>query len=203
MIIVVDNTVQDESVMAVYLPKLLAHLKSKKQDYVCVKTVHDFQQVQHKATGVILSGSPLMIKDLQRKQYSEVLMLNMLSVMVANMRRIPVYGICFGCQFIHHMFGGKLEKLPTLVCKNIIVQTPRTPLNAQFCCTYVLQEPIHAFHVLGYAVIHDKKVPCMIQHKSLPLFGTLFHAENNKETHYILDKFLHRCMSTKKNLTKK
>lgn len=197
MIVVVDNTLQDTGVMAVYLPKLVQYLVSKKQEYIVVTNVLEFQKVQNKASGIVLSGSPIMIKDLKQKRYAEVLMLNSLAVMTANTHGVPVYGICFGCQFIHHMFGGKLSKLPETVCRNALVSTSRGPLNAHFCCRYVLQEPASSFRVLGYTVLHSKKVPCMVQHESLPLMGTLFHAENNEETHYILEKFLHKCSCVK------
>ena len=190
MIIVVDNTLSPKSSKAVYLPRLQNYLRKRQLEFVTVKTLDQFKDAAPAARGIILSGSPLMIKDLRRPIYEQTLMLNMLALVMAHQFNIPVMGICFGCQFIHTAFGGKLSKLQGgLFCKDVIVKDVH---KVRFCCTYILTHFPQCFNTLAVANLDGKTTPCWFKHHTLPVYATLFHPEYRTSTYFILDEFIER-----------
>ena len=60
----------------------------------------------------------------------------------------------------------------------------------KFCCKYGPKNVPKTFHILADTIIDGKHTPCMIQHKTLPIYGVLFHPELRKNTHCIIHDFL-------------
>jgi anthranilate/para-aminobenzoate synthase component II len=197
MILIVDNT--QDSPTALYLPKLIAVLHERDIPYITVTTYTELkdalQRYRRSIKGVIMSGSQLMISQMKHSEYIDIFTMNLVAVTMCGMKwRIPVLGICFGCQFIYTFFGGSLRKLPKPTCKNHMIHfvRPGESAPARFCCTYLLGENVPN-DITIKAHVHNNEVgsaPCYIQHRSYPIYGTSFHPEYKKETHQILHKFL-------------
>lgn len=204
MIIVVDNTQDAPTIM--YLPKLISMLKSYKCDFTIVKTYEELLSViiEYKGDieGVLLSGSHLMIHALSNDLYRNVFVMNAIAVFLCGMRlKIPVIGICFGCQFIHTIFGGGLLKLQNTICLDCKVydnDSERTSYRykARFCCSYILSpKTAPVFLVQQYMKDIDclksekdrtMHIPCIIKHSKYPIYGVMYHPEFHKHTHSVV-----------------
>lgn len=196
MIVVVDNTLKSKKAM--FLPKLISYLESRSITYTLVRSLQDVIQVvdtqKNNIRGVILSGSPVMIDDMPRPRFTEIFAMNMFCItLFANILKVPVLGICFGCQMIYTMFGGSLSRLSRVLCEHVYIQkiNVHAPFKVQFCCRYILAPKLPpVLECDANVVINDTKYPCMIRHTSLPIFGTSFHPEGRQDTHFLLDEFI-------------
>ena len=155
------------------------------------------QRYRKSLKGVILTGSQLMISQMSHEDYVDVFTMNLVAVTVCGMKwGIPVFGICFGCQFIYTFFGGSLRRLPKPTCKNHIIIHNSGRIPARFCCTYVLASAVPSDTIHVKASVENAeigKAPCYIGHTTYPIYGTSFHPEYRKETHFILEAFLKEC----------
>ena len=69
--------------------EIISHKKIKNKD------------INEKIKGIILSGGPLNVYDIKKYSFDKNIIEN----------EIPVLGICFGHQFIAHIFGGAVDYL--------------------------------------------------------------------------------------------
>ncbi len=174
-----------------YFPKLLDVLSCK---YKIIKSESDLKSVKHKdVTGILISGSPLMVtKDSLRHNIGQFV-LNSLCIMSYD---VPIMGICFGCQLLNVMFGGKLIKLKSHFCQDSTVNMSDKDILGRFCLRYVIKDVSPNFEILGETKIRGHKVPCFIKHKTRNIYGCLFHPEYHPETHYLILKFLKKCIKS-------
>jgi anthranilate/para-aminobenzoate synthase component II len=182
MLIVVDNSLGDS---VAHLPYLIRYLRNRNIRYTIVSSIDEFNRVPtERIHGIILSGSPLMVTQKSIDAHSDQFALN-----IAALSRydVPILGICFGAQFINHVYGGSLRRLRSPFCKNGTVRD----MNAFFCLHYVIDRPALTVH--GTSIIEGRRVPSLLAHPLRPLFACLFHPEVNAETHIILDDFLIKC----------
>lgn len=191
-IFVVNNTMREEGAM--YLPFLLSYLRSKRVSYKVVTRSADLARVRRAdITGVIISGSPLMVT---KESVVPNLDQYLLNIMVALRFDVPIMGICFGCQLINTLYGGRLRKLRTPFCEDAKVYIGgKGGGDARFCLSYVIQDVSQDFEVLGSAMVRRRLVPCLIKHKERPIYGCLFHPEFHAGTHWILERFLGECFA--------
>jgi anthranilate/para-aminobenzoate synthase component II len=198
MILVVDNTA-DQSI-AMYLPKLLSYLRQRGYQYRVVRSIDDMKHIMN-VQGIILSGSPIMVTEKDFIDNNDVFFTNVHAIHVKH--GVPILGICFGCQFLNVLWGGDLHKLRSTLCKTVPVEfcqekimgtkIPASPHEFQFCCRYTPNKIPHQFRALAHMTREGKQYPCMIRHKRLPIFGTLFHPEYHADTHWVLDAFMKQC----------
>lgn len=185
-ILIVDNTMGEDQ----YFHMILGVLKSSSIPYKIVKDMKGLRRIDPKTIkGVILSGSPLMVVQESMTKNMDQFILNM--SIVTMFHKVPILGICFGCQLLNVLFGGSLLKLNRLYCKdnNVYIRNNKILLG-RFCLHYVIDKVASSFNVLGKTNINEHSVPCMIKHRKLPLYGILFHPEYHEETHYLILKFV-------------
>ena len=175
MILVINNTINQKNAM--YFPMLIKHLRSMKGfRYKVVNTQKDLEKIDvDQVTHIIISGSPLMVTKDSIVPNLDQFILNILSILRFN---VPILGICFGCQLLNILFGGKLKRLRKMFCEDTPLYRKDLPAtDVRFCLTYVIDEIPPSFEVLGRANIRNHQVPCMIKHKDRPIYGCLFHPE--------------------------
>lgn len=151
-------------------------------------------------TGIILSGSPIMLND---SSNVEDYICNLYCL--KHLSHIPILGICFGCQLINLYFGGNLYDMSEVKCSQMHIETHNVNNkinkiwnlmtgNAQFCCRYLPKRVPHKhLTIFMYVKENNIKLPCVIQHNEKNITGVMFHPEAIKKTNLVLDEFIRVC----------
>lgn len=190
MILVVDNSFGDK---IAYVDHLLRYLRKRGIQYSIVKSLAGLARVNASTvTGVILTGSPLMVNTHDMGKHPDQFILN---IRVLTDYAVPVLGICFGCQLINVLYGGSLKRLRTLFCEDADLQSTNTSIPVGFCINYVLDKVAPAFEIIGTSTIRGhRSTPTFIKHREKPVLGCLFHPEIHAVSQRtILDGFLLMC----------
>jgi anthranilate/para-aminobenzoate synthase component II len=189
MILVVNNTLGKE----LSVNCIIQYLKAHKYPYKVVKSIRDIDAIKTNSIhGIILSGSPIMIEECF-SGHPEFFFTNIHALLV--FPNVPVLGICFGCQLINVLWGGTLQKYSKVQNNSFHVdfqntKTKNMATNFEFRCKYAPKTIPNTFRIIANTRIEGKKTPCMIQHKTAPIIGTLFHPELRPDTHWLLDTFI-------------
>jgi anthranilate/para-aminobenzoate synthase component II len=209
MIVVVDNT-NGQRVLQ-FLPKLLDYLDSKDIEYIVIKGNHEGLEPlltieQNKIDGIILSGSPIMLPELfpnfPKSTGQDHLIVTNVKCIETFSKKVPILGICFGCQLMNIMFGGTLENVggDKVLCETMGIKKVASSLlnppsinKGKFCCKYMPKKVADAFTTKMTVDVDGEPYTCLIKHKRRPLWGTMFHPEALQSTRVILDKFISTC----------
>jgi GMP synthase-like glutamine amidotransferase len=184
MILVIDNTLNQDQ----YFPLLMGVLSCT---YKVIQSESDLRSVREKdVTGILISGSPLMVTKKSIRDNIDQFALNTFCIMRYD---VPILGICFGCQLINVIFGGNLRKLRSHFCQDSEVKLSKERISGRFCLRYIINKVSPMFKTVGLSVIRGDNVPCMIKHKTRKIYGCLFHPEFHPKTHYIIKDFLQEC----------
>ena len=209
LIVVVDNT-QSQRILQ-FFPKLLEYLDSKGKEYIVIKGNHEGVETLlsmdiTNIDGIILSGSPIMLPELfpnfQHPKSAHAIRQIITNIECINRfsNKVPILGICFGCQLMNIMDGGTLSNVggDRVLCKTMNVQSTikksrLSELKGKFCCKYMPDKLASAFTTKMTVDIEAKTYPCIIKHKRKRMWGCMFHPEALKSTHFILDTFIDKC----------
>ena len=192
MILVVDNSFGNK---IAFVRHLLRYLQKRDVQYRTVKSLAGLARIDAASvTGVILSGSPLMVNAHDMGKHPEQFILNIRALEDCN---VPVIGICFGCQLINHYYGGSLKRLLSPFCEDADLRSTNTSftLPVGFCINYVLDKVAPDFDVVGTTTVRShRSTPAFTKHRVKPILGCLFHPEiHEMSQRAILDGFL--CLS--------
>lgn len=211
LIVVLDNT-QGQRVLQ-FFPKLLEYLDSKGKEYIVIKGNHEGLEPLlsidiTNIDGIILSGSPIMLPEVFPhflKSKSAIGMHQIITNIECINRfsnKVPILGICFGCQLMNMMKGGTLINVggDKVLCQTMSVQTqsimkglPLAGLKGKFCCKYMPNNLASEFTTKLTVDIGGKTYPCFIKHKRKKMWGCMFHPEALKNTYFVLDMFIGKC----------
>lgn len=193
MIIVIDNSVRIDNTK-----NIIATMRGLGiSDFKVVKTHSQMCKVRG-VSGVILSGSEMMVTDADMKTYNDRFMLNMTALVRFD---VPVLAICFGCQLINHVFGGRLRKLDTRLERNAPISLDGHRAPVKFNCGYIIESVGAEMETLATVKYKREDFPCFIRHRERPVYGTLFHPESSPETHRIIKTFYDMCKAGTQNFT--
>jgi GMP synthase (glutamine-hydrolysing) len=186
MILIVNNT---QGAKGSYYPKVIDYFRSRRIPYVVVDSLAALGRVDQKAVrGVVLTGSPLMVNAHDMGTHPDQFLLNIRALEDFG---VPVMGICFGCQLLNQLYGGKVKRLGSLFCKDTLLEDT---MPVRFCLNYVIDKVAPPFETIASASIRGHQVPAFIKHRSLPIYGCLFHPEFYEETRAeFLDRFMRVC----------
>lgn len=179
MILLVDLSQSEENAM--YVPLLKKVLKRSKVAFHVVKTVKDLPKTNVKVTGVIISGSPLRIVDVDMSKVNTALYCHF------KYSDVPTVGICFGCQLLNVIYGGTVKPFGRFFCGYSSISTG---CKGWFCFNDMLDKIAIGFKVKGTTTIDGRTIPCIIQKDNIT--GIVFHPEYDDN-----------CMLLHKYLTKK
>ena len=122
--------------------------------------------------GIIFTGGPNSVYDMSSPHYTaEILELG-----------IPVLGICYGCQLIAWMLGGKVETAPVSEYGKIELHAKNSPLfqgvpessTVWMSHTDYISEPPKGFEVVGFT----NDCPCAaMQNTQRKIYAVQFHPE--------------------------
>lgn len=171
-------------------------IESKKVDYDLLT------KMKKKITGIILSGSPMMLLKDVISQYSFDIyyMLNL---------DVPVLGICFGSQLLTLINGGTLKPLDHFVCDPLPAKIEtnsflfdnvqlydKGEMYLKFCFSNLPVKPKRKSAIVLASIMLDKKrTPIAFQY-SEKVFCILGHPEIEAGTHIIYKNFYDFCTRT-------
>lgn len=188
MLLLVNNSHRNDKVAQI--TKLKKALKALKIPFIdCKKDVEQYKNENIK--GIILSGSSFKLSQpTELIDYKN----NMRALML--FPNVPVLGICFGCQFLHLLHGGKLVNRGEFFCKSDIVNMEKCPLFTKqsetcFFCFSDMIVPKYT-NPIAWFTLDNVKRPCAFNFGN-NMYGCLFHPEARKETWYILENFINLC----------
>ena len=203
MILLVNNSYLNiKYSIIVQLRKALKILKIPYYETTSIK--NDILKMKSKIKGIIFSGSNLFLND------------NLLFEKFANDIRsllefdVPVLGLCFGCQLLNLIFGGKLVyfiKKHEYFCEKTIIETKKNPLFENFNSTF---ESSFCFSELPLISKKDgvkeiawfhknkKEYACGFEFRKGKYYGLMFHPEKSEETYPIFLNFIKICKDYKK-----
>lgn len=182
-------------------PKIIQYIKSTKIPFKEATTIKDIDSAKN-VTHIILTGSPLMVNEKDILNNKQVFYLNIYAI--KKFPKIPILGICFGCQLINILWGGELKQLkqglkttiPITFNQNKVLNHIINPLTQefQFNCNYVLKNIPKTFKEIAHINQPKSKsinhLPCIIKHKTLPIYGILAHPELLESSQWFLEQFL-------------
>lgn len=196
MIGIVDNTSFSPGASKVYFTKILCMLRNGKVPFKVVRFISD---ITSDISAFILSGSPVHIPHMSKEQ------MNLNTLVLASHK--PVFGICFGSQFICTYFGGTIEEMPRFVCSSRVIrdQSDNELFSARFCARYRIEQIPKCCVPYLYATLNNKHTVVGFKHNTRPIFATLFHPEYSPATQDILLNFvkttrLHNTLSPRQVL---
>ena len=174
-----------------YIQKLRnALLTLKIPYYEITKIDDDIEKLKHKIKGIILTGSKIKLSiktNFEDYAYNIHYLLNL---------KVPVLGICFGCQLLHILNEGKLSDQKKYFCDSLDVELSKHKLfsnitcsKMQFCFSDLLL-PIKNTKIteIAWFNFNGKKYPCAFEFNT-KMFGFLFHPEFFESSHQILKNF--------------
>jgi GMP synthase-like glutamine amidotransferase len=168
-------------------------IESRRVDYDLL------MKMKKKITGIILSGSPMMLqKDtISKYNYDIFYMLNL---------NVPILGICFGSQLLTIINGGTLKPLHRFICDPLPAKIEKNcflfdnvqindkdEMYLKFCFSGLPVKPRRkSAEVLASIMIDGKRTPIAFQY-SEKIFCILGHPEIEAGTHIIYKNFYDFC----------
>jgi GMP synthase-like glutamine amidotransferase len=187
-----------------FVPKIRKALKYLHIPFYEVKKVQEIPpDILNKIKGILISGSTMRIgKPILFEEFSYIIRYLIL------FPDIPVLGLCFGCQVLHNIYGGKLEVQPEKNCDKYHTILTEHPLfkNVSFLSiddthqkfpvcftdlplTFPKKSPVKTIASFYH---REKNVSCAFQYSSKH-YGMMIHPEMYKETYSVFSNFAKIC----------
>ena len=143
MIFLIDNSVYKKKSNL----NLYRVLKRHNLSFVKISSIEklEYYLKKYNPKKFILSGSPIMFSERDYYRHIEYFFLNYF-VLKNFSGKIPIFGICFGAQFINLYFGGELEKLESKFCMDLNIEDKKL----FFCLNYKIKKLSKYFRVNYY-----------------------------------------------------
>jgi len=202
MLLLINNAVTPVNPNDIsFVPKIRKALRSCDIPFYEVKKIREIPaDISSKISGILISGSQMRLsKPIDFESISHILHY------LAKYDRVPVLGLCFGCQILHMLHGGKLEDQIERSCEDYRVELSPHSL---FKDVRILKESdtFHQFTVcfhdlpVGFpkcssiAKFHHrgKVLPCAFEY-STNRFGMMIHPEIHVETYVVFSNFYKIC----------
>jgi len=202
MLLFINNAINTNPGDISFVPKIRKALRYFKIPFYEVKKIQEIpREVSEKIKGILISGSQLRLsKPIEFSEISHILHYLM------KYDRVPVLGLCFGCQILHMLNGGKLEDQIQRSCEDYHVKMSNHIL---FRDISQLKEAYFQFAVcfhdlplafpksspiksIAYFQHRGHFIPCAFQY-SPNRFGMMIHPEIHVETYPVFVNFAKLC----------
>lgn len=201
---------------AKYLTKILAFFRERKgssaTDVHVVRSAEEYDERVKSSGGappdlVILSGSERHLHEVLRDERYRRLFRRAVRVFPGRKKEKPtVLGICLGAQLLNHAFGGTLRKRRDILCVPRVVRWEQenatdaviVPTSSsskfKFCLWYLPDTLGRGLEPLARVQRGtDAETPVAFKHRDRPLYGVLFHPEDDDASgdgHGLLERVL-------------
>lgn len=202
MLLFINNAINTNPNDISFVPKIRKALRQLNIPFHEVKKIQEIpREISEKIKGILISGSQLRLsKPIMFSEIAHILHYLM------KFDRVPVLGLCFGCQVLHMLNGGKLEDQIERSCEDYPVELSNhvlfrdiSHLKENFfefaVCFHDL--PIafpKSSHIKSIATFQHRGhfVPCAFQY-SPDRFGMMIHPEIHVETYPVFANFAKIC----------
>jgi GMP synthase-like glutamine amidotransferase len=204
MLLLINNAVTPANPKDIaFVPKIRKALRTCDIPFYEVEKIREIPaDIYSKIRGILISGSQMRLsKPIDFDSIAHILHY------LVKYDRVPVLGLCFGCQILHMLHGGKLEDQIERSCEDYRVELSEHPL---FKDVRMLKETdtYHKFSVCfqdlpvsfskcsfsSIANFHHrgKLLPCAFEY-SPNRFGMMIHPEIHVETYVVFTNFYKIC----------
>lgn len=196
MILIIDNT---ENLKKAYMtPLIIDYLKNKNIQTHIFDAKKDFYKnvFDLPLKGIILSGGPLLLsQDCDNK-----LLDNNVAIIHHFKGKIPILGICLGCQIISFLYGGNIY-LSSIEYKGTFQANKTMDNNSILLHNFPSTFQIYLEHKDLITLNNNKftitskcnNIIMSIENKTEKLYGTQFHPEALESTTNVIENFLTIC----------
>ena len=201
MLLLINNAINVNPNDISFVPKIRKALRACNIPFYEVKKIREIpSDISSKISGILISGSQMRLsKPIDFESIAHILHY------LAKYDRVPVLGLCFGCQMLHILNGGKLEDQIERSCEDYRVELSRHSLFKDVR-TLKKSDTYHQFAVCFHdlpvsfpkcssiATFHHrgKMLPCAFQY-SPNRFGMMIHPEIHVETYPVFTNFAKMC----------
>lgn len=186
MLLILDNRVNANDNLA-FTKELMKTLELYNIPYLLVNSVQEIDK--RKIKGIIITGSSLKLCQLEKNSEFSDYGFNLYYLSILN---VPVFGVCFGCQLLNILYGGKLIDNKKFICddiefyefKNINHFFDHINTRLFHYCFSDLVVPSKKLDIGVFASIKvkNKILDCGFIFEKGRIFGSLFHPEFYPET---------------------
>jgi GMP synthase (glutamine-hydrolysing) len=202
MLLILDNRTSKTDKLS-YTSRIIRLLKKNKIPYIRVDKIQDIDL--QKITGIIISGSSLKLSKIIKKGNYLDYGFNLYYLTTLN---VPVLGVCFGCQLLNIIYGGRLIDNKEYICEdyelydiinqNNLFNNISTTTKFKFCFSdIVIPKKNFGVEVFASFNYNNNIIDCGFVFEKDRVFGILFHPEFHNETNMIYNNFYELC---KKNV---
>jgi len=192
-ILLIDNTTGQENI--VFLPKLKVALECMGVDLVTCSTSRQVMDLRQEVDGIILSGGPALLTE---KTCPDKFLANCTALVVYP--DVPVFGICFGMQFLVKLFGGTLKRLESRREGKQLLVIPNDVSDGT-CYSSMFIDATEVMPV-GFRVVATTGdgLPAIIEttpDRRVPMVACQYHPEDSGQHGFdLLYRFVELCASS-------
>ena len=199
MLLILDNSISTNDELS-YIKLIIKLLKKYKIEYKKVNKIQNIDSIINKIKGIIITGSSLKLSKISQKGNFNLYSFNLYYI---NKLNVPVYGICFGCQLLNIIYGGKLKDNKKYLCndhefnkynKNHKLLKGIETTKFKYCFSDIVipnkKLPVHVFSSI---IIDGKIIETGFEFEKNKVFGSLFHSECYENTDFIYVNFYELC----------
>jgi len=186
MLLILDNRVTPNDNLA-FTKEIIKTLKLHNIPHLIVNSVQEIDKAKIK--GIIITGSSLKLSQLEKTGEFTDYGFNLYYLSTLN---VPVFGICYGCQLLNILYGGKLIDNKKFICddmpfhefKNINHFFDNINVKEFRYCFSDIVVPSKKLDIDVFASIKlkNKILDCGFIFEKGRVFGSLFHPEFYPET---------------------
>lgn len=198
MQLIIDNSVGKYDKLS-YVKLIIKVLREYNIKYKRVNKIINIDKIKSKIKGIIITGSSLKLS-----KYKNIYNI-IFNLYYINEIRVPIYGVCYGCQLLNLIYGGELNDNKEYICGeyefykykmgNELIRSIKSK-RYRYCFSDKI-EANKDVGVFSSIKVKDEIIETGFVFEKGRVYGTLFHPECKKETYKIYNNFNDICNNYK------